>query len=1004
MANNTKYGYLISPAPQFLDTNGKPISGGKLKVYIAGTTTKATTYSDWNLTKNTWPIVLDSMGTCQVIVSSANLYKFVLESAEGEEPLVTRDNVSVSSEQQIIYTTANKVDSSDSTVDVTATTDPDTGIVTYDLSIQKEIDRAGEAEGALAEDIADEIDRAKTAEKAAKTEIVEGDNITVTKTVGADGQDVYTIDGKGEDNLVDDVRVNGTSVVTDKVANIDVPDAGTASPHMDGTASAGASGKFAREDHVHPSDTSREAVANKTTVVLGTSDSKYPTDKAVANFVNSSIATKKDKQTAVTFTGSTLKTPTSMTQDANGELAVTFTDIQSASTSQKGVVQLSDSTTSASSETAATSAAVKRAYNLAASKLDKDGLGDDVRVQFTQSPTRTNIATGSKLSTLFGQIRKWLADLKALAFKDKVGASDVESGTYPIDISGNAATLATPRKIDGVEFDGSGDIVHYGVCSTAYNVQAKVITCPGFVLSIGARIIIKFTENNNFREPTFNVNDTGAVPVRYFGSLLPSANFLKPGAVYQFVYDGTNYCFVGNFDNNNYAYQTALSTNAEYPVLCKNNANQTAENNFVRYASGITMNPSTNKITASGGFAGDLEGNAATASEAASGSTLENKINSKQDDLGISSSGSSTKFLNEKGEWATVTTPDVSGKADKVSGATAGDVATLDANGNLVDSGKTLGTSVPADASFTDDKVAQMKADSSDTAYPLLMAGTTDPRGNATVTRYDSGVTLDPSTNTIAANISGNATTATTASATSSGTISGGDDLNSYNTANRNYLCNANNASSVSNKPSGASGAFDLEVIRGTGSTCVQVYYSRDDVNFNYIRKCTGLNDGTWTGWVKLIDSDDTVASATTADKLGSANVGLPYMPIYLSAGTPMSIEDYFCRPLEDPSTRNLSADTTLNAVGGGKYVYNVSTSNTFNLTLASTASGPIAFVVRLKCTANCPYVNVTYNDAVEKTTLTRKVYLSSGKMADMCFTYYYGYFHLVSLTEGYYS
>ena len=81
MANNTKYGYLISPAPQFLDTNGKPISGGKLKVYIAGTTTKATTYSDWNLTKNTWPIVLDSMGTCQVIVSSANLYKFVLESA-----------------------------------------------------------------------------------------------------------------------------------------------------------------------------------------------------------------------------------------------------------------------------------------------------------------------------------------------------------------------------------------------------------------------------------------------------------------------------------------------------------------------------------------------------------------------------------------------------------------------------------------------------------------------------------------------------------------------------------------------------------------------------------------------------------------------------------------------------------------------------------------------------------------------------------------------------------
>ena len=68
-------------------------------------------------------------------------------------------------------------------------------------------------------------------------------------------------------------------------------EAGTASPLMDGKASVGNSLKYAREDHVHPSDTSKEDKANKTTVVLGTSNSKYPTDKAVAEFVNSSIAT-----------------------------------------------------------------------------------------------------------------------------------------------------------------------------------------------------------------------------------------------------------------------------------------------------------------------------------------------------------------------------------------------------------------------------------------------------------------------------------------------------------------------------------------------------------------------------------------------------------------------------------------------------------------------------------------------------------------------------------------
>ena len=103
------------------------------------------------------------------------------------------------------------------------------------------------------------------------------------------------------------------------------------------------------------------------------------------------------------------------------------------------------------------------------------------------------------------------------------------------------------------------------------------------------------------------------------------------------------------------------------------------------------------------------------------------------------------------------------GKADKVSGATAGDVATLDANGNLVDSGKTLGKSVPANAVFTDTKVTQSKDDSGTTAYPLLMAGAADPNGTATTARYDSGVKLTPSTNTISANISGNAATAGTA-------------------------------------------------------------------------------------------------------------------------------------------------------------------------------------------------------------------------------------------------
>ena len=63
----------------------------------------------------------------------------------------------------------------------------------------------------------------------------------------------------------------------------------------------------------------------------------------------------------------------------------------------------------------------------------------------------------------------------------------------------------------------------------------------------------------------------------------------------------------------------------------------------------------------------------------------------------------------------------------------------------------------------TDTKVTQTKDDSGTTAYPLLMAGAADPNGTATTARYDSGVKLTPSTNTISANISGNAATATSA-------------------------------------------------------------------------------------------------------------------------------------------------------------------------------------------------------------------------------------------------
>ena len=64
-------------------------------------------------------------------------------------------------------------------------------------------------------------------------------------------------------------------------------------------------------------------------------------------------------------------------------------------------------------------------YSALAKKLDKTGDGSNVTAAFTAAETRTNIATGEKLSVLLGKIAKWLGDLKALAFKDKVAKTDL---------------------------------------------------------------------------------------------------------------------------------------------------------------------------------------------------------------------------------------------------------------------------------------------------------------------------------------------------------------------------------------------------------------------------------------------------------------------------------------------------------------------------------------------------------------------------------------------------
>jgi hypothetical protein len=90
----------VMPPPVFYasDANGDPCAGCKLFSYLAGTTTKQSTYTTSALSvANANPVVLDSAGRATVFLDSTKSYKFVLAPASDTDPpaaaIYTVDNV-----------------------------------------------------------------------------------------------------------------------------------------------------------------------------------------------------------------------------------------------------------------------------------------------------------------------------------------------------------------------------------------------------------------------------------------------------------------------------------------------------------------------------------------------------------------------------------------------------------------------------------------------------------------------------------------------------------------------------------------------------------------------------------------------------------------------------------------------------------------------------------------------------------------------------------------------
>lgn len=158
----------------------------------------------------------------------------------------------------------------------------------------------------------------------------------------------------------------------------------TTAPVMDGTASVGTASTVARSDHKHPTDTSRASKTefdthNSDTTKHITSaervnwnaakthaDSAHAPSNAEKNqnaFSNIKVGSTTIAADTVTDTLELVGSNVTITPDTTND-KVTFS-ILDASTGNKGVVQLTNSTSSTSTTTAATPNSVKSAYDLA---------------------------------------------------------------------------------------------------------------------------------------------------------------------------------------------------------------------------------------------------------------------------------------------------------------------------------------------------------------------------------------------------------------------------------------------------------------------------------------------------------------------------------------------------------------------------------------------------------------------------------------------------------------
>ena len=207
-----------------------------------------------------------------------------------------------------------------------------------------------------------------------------------------------------------------------------------------------------------------------------------------------------------------------------------------------------------------------------------------------------NIGTSTKpfdnvyATTFYGDLSGHATDADWAGYADEAGFCSGNSAT--------ATELETARTIDGMSFNGSANITHYGICNTSAATAAKVVSLSGFTLATGARIAVKFTYSNTASNPTLNVNGTGGKAILRYGiNYVGTTKYLSwlANNIVEFVYDGSNWVWVGFQYNTYQAYQAESATSATHATYLRYSSTDVlTAASTTSVTSSATISPSSN--------------------------------------------------------------------------------------------------------------------------------------------------------------------------------------------------------------------------------------------------------------------------------------------------------------------------------------------------------------------------------------------------------------------------